>query len=403
MSKRIVIIGTGFAGLFAALAAARLRDMEGVSPDALEILVLSREPVLTIRPRLYERLPGDMKADLDALFAATDVRFRQGEVTGIDPAGQSVTLRTASTDAEILAYDRLVLAAGSQVAHPPIPGLADFAFNNDQRATADRLWRHVQSLGDRPASAARDTVVIAGGGFTGIETAAEFPQRLREALGAETNPRVIIVERADAIGPDLGPNPRPVIEEALDALGVERRLGVAVSAIDAHGVTLSDGERIASETVVWTGGIRPTPLNADIASGKDALGRLLVDADLRVPDAPAVFAAGDAASAATDGDGNRTLMSCQHAMPLGRVAGHNAAADLLGLPTMAYEQPIYRTCLDLGPWGAVVTQGWDRQIVLSGAEAKAMKTQINSVWIYPPAADRAAAFAAAEPGTYVTV
>lgn len=403
MSKRIIIIGTGFAGMFAALAAARLRDIEGASPKALEILVLSREPVLTIRPRLYERLPGEMKADLDALFAATDVCFRQGEAIGIDPSAQSVALRTASGDTERLSYDRLVLAAGSQVAHPPIPGLADFAFNNDQRDSADKLWRHVHSLADRPASAPRDTVVIAGGGFTGIETAAEFPQRLRDVLGPEASPRVIIVERADTIGPDLGPNPRPVIEEALDALDIERRLGVAVSAIDTQGVTLSNGERIDSATVVWTGGIRPTPLNADIASAKDALGRLLVDADLRVPDVPTIFAAGDAASAAADGDGNRTLMSCQHAMPLGRVAGHNAAADLLGLPTMAYEQPVYGTCLDLGPWGAVITQGWDRQVVLSGAEAKTMKTQINSVWIYPPAADRATAFAAAEPGTYATV
>ena len=266
MSRHLVIIGTGFAGMFAALAAARLRDMEGVSPEELEILVLSREPVLTVRPRLYERLPGEMKADLDALFAATDVRFRQGEVTGIDAAGQSVGFRTPSGDIEKLPFDRLVLAAGSQVAHPPIPGLAEFAFNNDQRDSADRLWRHVHSLADCPASAMRDTVVIAGGGFTGIETAAEFPHRLREVLGAEATPRVVIVERGEAIGPDLGPNPRPVIEEALDALGVERRLGVAVSAIDAHGVTLDNGERIDSATVVWTGGLRPTPLNADIAS-----------------------------------------------------------------------------------------------------------------------------------------
>jgi NADH dehydrogenase len=403
MRKRIVIIGTGFAGTYAALAAARLRDMQGVGEEALEILIVSREPVLTVRPRLYERMPDDMKADLDALFAVTGIGFVQGEVSGIDPAGQSIALRTAAGEEQRLSYDRLVLAAGSQAAHPPIPGLADFAFSNDQRAAADTLWRHVRSLADRPASIERDTVVIAGGGFTGIETAAEFPHWLREVLGPDASTRVVIVERAGEIGPDLGPGPRPVIEQALDALGVERRLGVAVAAIDAHGVTLDNGERIESATVVWTGGIRPTPLNADIPSDQDALGRLLVDADLRVPGAPAIFAAGDTANAATDGEGNRTLMSCQHAMPLGRVAGNNAAADLLGLPTTAYEQPVYGTCLDLGSWGAVVTQGWDRQVVLSGAEAKALKIQINSVWIYPPKAERAAAFAAAEPGTYATV
>ncbi|MBU3078105.1 NAD(P)/FAD-dependent oxidoreductase [Sphingomonas quercus] len=402
MSQRIVIVGSGFAGLYAALAAARLRDCHGVADEALDIVVVSPEPVLTVRPRLYERLPGDMKADLSALFDETGIGFLAGEVTRIDAAAQAIMVHTESGE-ERLGYDRLVLAAGSRAAHPPIPGLAEHAFSNDQRDTADRLWRHVQSLAGRPASEARDTVIIAGGGFTGIETAAEFPHWLREALGAEARPRVIIVERADTIGPDLGPGPRPVIEEALDMLGIERRLGHAVAAIDADGVVLDNGERIYSATVVWTGGLRATPLNADIAAPKDALGRLIVDSGLRVPGVAAIFAAGDTANAATDEAGNRTLMSCQHAMPLGRIAGHNAAAELLGLPTMIYEQPVYGTCLDLGPWGAVVTQGWERQVVLAGAEAKALKTQINSVWIYPPAAERTAAFAAAEPGTYATV
>ena len=107
--------------------------------------------------------------------------------------------------------------------------------------------------------------------------------------------------------------------------------------------------------------------------------------------------AGDVAYAATDELGNFAAMSCQHAIALGRYAGNNVAADLIGVAPMAYSQPKYVTCLDLGAWGAVYTEGWDRQLKLVGQEAKELKQQINSVWIYPPAADRKVALAAADP------
>ncbi len=95
-------------------------------------------------------------------------------------------------------------------------------------------------------------------------------------------------------------------------------------------------------------------------------------------------------------------MSCQHAQSLGRVAGHNAAAELVGLPLHPYSQPRYVTCLDIGPWGALFTEGWDRQVHLTRETGKAMKRQINTTWIYPPPADRKAAFAVANPD-FVTV
>ena len=89
-------------------------------------------------------------------------------------------------------------------------------------------------------------------------------------------------------------------------------------------------------------------------------------------------------------------MSCQHANRLGAAAGHNAAADLLGVALEPYQQKNYVTCLDLGPTDAVFTRGWDAQVELSGDKAKAMKREINTQWIYPPKANREAAFKAAE-------
>ena len=86
----------------------------------------------------------------------------------------------------------------------------------------------------------------------------------------------------------------------------------------------------------------------------------------------------------------------------GRSAGDNAVADLLGQPLRPYSQPGYVTCLDLGSWGAVLTQGWDRQVLMTGAEAKAIKRQINEALIYPPTS-RAAALVAADPALELSV
>jgi NADH dehydrogenase len=280
---------------------------------------------------------------------------------------------------------------------PLIPGLAEYAFSVDQLDDAIALDRHLHSLADRPASRTRDTVVVAGGGFTGIEVATEMPARLCAIFGKNAEPRVVIVERGDAIAPDMGAEPRPIIEDALREMGVQTRLGAAVAALDGSGVTLTDGARIESATVIWAAGMRAAPLTAQIPGERDNFGRLLVDRELRVPSVPGVFATGDAARAACDDMGNYALMSCQHATRMGAFAGHNAAAELLGAPTKPYHQEAYVTCLDLGPAGAIFTRGWDRKVEMVGAKAKKTKHEINTEWIYPPRPERAAVLASADP------
>ena len=158
----------------------------------------------------------------------------------------------------------------------------------------------------------------------------------------------MIVERNELIAAQTGDNPRPVIAKAIRDAGVETILGVGVTAVDEGGVTLSNGERIESATVIWTAGMRASPLTAQIPAPRDNLGRLIVDPDLRVPGVKNVFATGDTAKVAADDLGNVAPMTCQFAIRLGAFAGHNAAADLLGLPTEAYHQKTYVVCLDLG-------------------------------------------------------
>jgi len=394
---RLLIIGAGFAGMYAALSSARLRDVHGASPDDLEIALIAPEPTLVIRPRLYEPKPETLTAPLLDVLKAIDVDYIQGSAETIDTKAQMVQVATPKGTRKTLSYDRLVVASGSRLFRPNIPGLAEHGFSVDSLDDAIALDRHLHGLADRPAANGRDTVVVAGGGFTGIEAATELPARLRDIFGKDSRTRVIIVERNGAIAPDMGEGPRPLIEDALRKLGVETRLGAGVTSLDKSGVTLSTGEHIETGTVVWAAGIRAAPLTAQIPAERDNFGRLLVDRDLRVPAVAGVFATGDAARAACDDEGNYALMSCQHATRMGAFAGNNAAAELLGVPTRPYHQKAYVTCLDLGEAGALFTRGWERKVEMVGDVAKKTKQEINTVWIYPPKAERAAALASADP------
>jgi NADH dehydrogenase len=392
---KLVIIGAGFAGMYAALSAARLRDIKGATAEELEIVLISPEPALVVRPRLYEPKPETLTAPLLDVLTAIDVTFVRGTAEAIDTGKRIVVVNDGQK--KDITYDRLIVATGSRLFRPDVPGLAEHGFSIDSLPEAVALDRHLKALANRPVSDARNTVVVAGGGFTGIEAATEMPARLREIFGEDTRTRVIIVDRNQAIAPDMGAGPRPVIEAALRELNIETRLGAGVASMDETSVTLSNGERIEAATVVWAAGMRAAPLTAQIAGERDNLGRLVVDRELHVVGVPGVFATGDAAKAHCDDDGNYALMSCQHATRMGAFAGNNAAAELLGEALSPYHQKAYVTCLDLGEAGALFTRGWNRKIEHVGADAKKIKQEINSVWIYPPKPVRAAALASANP------
>ncbi len=395
MKQQILILGAGFGGLWSALSAARLLDKHDRAD--VEISVLAPQAELRIRPRFYEPDAHRLVAPIGELFDAVGVKFIKGTAETIDVQQKCVGYIDTSGIKQVRSYDKLVLATGSRLAMPNAQGVAEYAFDVDQIEQAVRLENHLKSLAGLPESKARNTVVIAGGGFTGIETATEMPARLRAVLGDHADIEVIIVDRSEKIGASMGAEISKPITEASDELGVKWRLKSSVVAVDENGVTLDDGQRIEAKTVVWTTGVRASSLTEQIPGERDSLGRLHVDSHLKVIGQQDIFATGDVAYAATDDLGNHALMTCQHAIVLGRHAGNNVAAQMLGVDPTSYSQPKYVTCLDLGGWGAVYTEGWDRQVKLTRQEGKSLKTQINTVWIYPPAADRDAAWAAADP------
>ncbi|MBJ2096147.1 NAD(P)/FAD-dependent oxidoreductase [Serratia ureilytica] len=396
MTQKIVIAGSGFAGFWAAVSAMRAITLAGKHDD-IEVLMVSPTPTVTIRPRLYEAVLDNMNPDISAQLTAVGARHLAGTVERIDAAAKMLRVAPAVGEPLELAYDRLVWATGSRLSVPAVPGFAEYGFNVDTLESAQRLGAHIKALAAKPSTPARNTAVVVGAGLTGLESAAEMPQRLRDALGQNENVRVVIVDSAPEVGAGMGAEPGTVIRQALAECGVEARAGLRVSAIYAEGVMLSNGERIAANTVILAAGVRAHPLTEQIPGERDANGRVIGDAFLRAPAAAGIFVTGDTVKAATDDLGNHNLMTCQHAMSLGRVAGHNAAAELAGLPTHPYSQPKYVTCLDLGPWGALYTEGWQRQVRFTRQEGKKIKQEINTQWIYPPAADREALFAVANP------
>jgi NADH dehydrogenase len=392
---RIVVLGAGFAGLWAAIGAARQRDEIGAAGRDIDIRVIDRNPYHNIRVRNYEVDLSEVALPLAQLLDPIGVSHGIGEVEAIDPARRVISLVTRSGE-EMLSYDRLVLALGSEVMRPDIPGLADHAFDVDTYAAALRLEDHLTLLGRSAPSPGRSTVVVVGAGFTGIEVAAEMPDRLARA-GVTGSHRIILVDPNPTVGATIGAHARPVIETALSSLEIETRLGVRVVSVEAAGMHLSSGEFIPTKTVIWCAGMRASPLAASFPGARDRLGRLLVDPFMRVADLPGLFAAGDVASSVVDGL-HPTVMSCQFARPMGRFAGHNVVADLVGQPMLPLRVDWYVTVLDLGNWGALYTEGWDREVRTIGQVAKATKQTINRKRIYPPlTGSKQDLFAAAAP------
>lgn len=384
--SEILVIGGGFAGLWAALGAVRKRDELGIDPGEMRVRLVNRDPWHVIRVRTYEPDLSDVRVDLGAVLRTAGIDLVLGSVEDLDAAARRVTIDGAR-GRETLSFDGLVLAAGSAV---PKPSMASDSHDVDTYDGGAALNAHVAGLSDHPA---RATAVVIGAGLTGIEAACELPDKMRAAGIA--SPRVILVDRNAHIGSDMGDEAMAVIATALDALGIETRTGVDVAGVTADGVRLASGETIAAATVVWTAGMRASGLAGALGTPLDPLGRLLVDPFMRIEGMEAIYAAGDIASSEV-APGHSSVMSCQHGRPMGRFAGHNVVAELAGHDRCALEIPNYVTCLDLGPWGAVYTQGWDRKVVMSGAEAKQTKQTINRVRIYPPrGADRAGLLAEA--------
>jgi len=244
--------------------------------------------MLEIRPRLYEAKPETLAVDMLPHLRKLDIGFVRDAATRLDAAAKTVTLAGGNR----LTYDRLVVATGSRMRRPPVPG-AEAAFSVDTQAEAVAFDKRLAEIA---RDVAAPTIAVVGAGFTGIELALELRDRLQAhgADGAAERARIVLIDRADVIGPELGPGPRPEIEAALAAAKIELRLGATVSALATDRIGFADDTVLAADAVVLATGMAAAPFAAQVPGERDRLGRVLVDAALKAPAALDIFVAGDA-------------------------------------------------------------------------------------------------------------
>jgi NADH dehydrogenase len=271
--------------------------------------------------------------------------FVLGSVRSLDAERRLVTVESDAGDIEI-AYADLVIALGAVARMPDLPGLRQHALGLKDLVDAIRLRNHVLrqiELADAiPETAARRlTFVLAGAGFAGVEAVAELNELVSDALTRHprldgVTPRWVLVEGGPRILRQTPEKLAAFAAKRLGRRGVEILTETTLTAVDAVGVTLSDGRRIGTETVVWTAGVRANPLLAQLGLPLDRDGRVAVDETLRVVGSSRIWALGDCAAvpnASTPGETDPA--TCQHALRQAR----RLARNLRGTPR-AYS---YRT------------------------------------------------------------
>jgi NADH dehydrogenase len=375
---RIVIVGGGFAGFHAARALTKVLPRTA----GIEIVLVNRTDYFLYLPLLPEVAaavidPRRVTVSLPATLPG--VRLALGDVTSVSVDDHKVTYTDAEGGTHVLAYDRLIVAAGSVNKLLPIPGIAEHAhgFRNVAEALylRDHIIRQVELAAltdDQAERDARCTFVVVGAGYTGTEVAAQGPlfteavARRHEEL-RDQRMRWLLLDKAPKVLPELQKRLSSAADRGLRRRNVEVLTGTTVDEATMEGVRLDNGEFVATRTLAWCVGVRPDPL-VEQAGVPTAKGRLVVDPTLVVPGYPDVFACGDAAAVPDlTRPGEVTAMTAQHAARQGTLAGHNVAASLGFGTAKRYKHHDLGFVVDLGGWQAAANP---LHIPLSGLPAK---------------------------------
>jgi NADH:ubiquinone reductase (H+-translocating) len=351
--RRIVVLGAGYTGVMAAVSLAgrtRRRDDVGIT-------VVNATERFTERLRLHQTASGQELADLRIPDLLDGVEFVCGWVTGVDVAARTVRV----DDERVLEYDTLVYALGGVTDTAAVPGADEHAFTLDSRHDAELLARRLPEA---------TTVAVCGSGLTGVEAAAEI---------AERHPHLdVVLLGRDEPGAAMGAKAKSYLDGVLARLGVRVRSGVEIAKVLPDAVTLVGGETVDADVVLWTSGVRISPLAPGLEV--DERGRIVTDPALRSVSHPNVYAVGVAA-AVRQGYG---LLhgTCQSGMPTGVHAAVSIARELKGKAPKPFRFGYYHTPVSLGRGDAVVQftkpDGRPRKIALTGRRAVWYKETVSS-------------------------
>jgi NADH dehydrogenase len=391
--SRVVVVGGGFAGVYAARTLERL-----LPPTVADITMVSATDHLCYSPLLPEVAAGRLEPRRIAVplrSVLRRARILQGVVDDVDVDTRTVRLQCGTAEPLLLPWDRLVLATGSVTRALPIPGVAQYSFGLKTVREAQELHDHVlrqleaaDATTDSVERRARLTFVAVGAGYTGTETAAQL-QRMTSAQ-LPNFPRLsardltwYLVDLAEQVLPELGPRLGRAALRVIGARGMHVRLGTTVSRMTADSVSLTDGTEIPAHTVIWTVGVTPPSLVQSLGFPVSR-GRLRVDSALVLRDG--VWAAGDTAATRDpfNSAGADYPPTAQHAQRQGVVLGHNVAASLGCGRERRYRHRDLGLVADLGGRDAVARP---LGVPLSGLSAKVV-TKAYHLYALPAAGNR---------------
>jgi NADH dehydrogenase len=338
---RILILGGGFGGLYAAMQLDKT-----LARDAnIEITLINRENFFLFTPMLHEVAASDL--DLTHIVNPVQkllrrVKFFAGQVEAIDLSDKRVVVSHGfDHHHHDLFYDQLIVALGSITNFFNLPGLQERALTmkslGDAITLRNRLIALLEEANSECCAPLREpllTVVVAGGGFAGVETIAAVNDFVRHALRfypncPEQHVHMVLVHPGPVILPELGEKLGAYAQNKLAERKVDIRVNTKVTGISERGIELHDGTVITGNTLVWTAGTSPNPLVDTLPCQKER-GRLLVNEYLEVPEWPGVWALGDCAVIPDLKTGKAFPPTAQHALREGKVLAHNVAAAVRG-------------------------------------------------------------------------
>jgi NADH dehydrogenase len=362
---QVVIAGGGFGGFYAARALERL-----LPAQSARVTLVNDANFMLYTPLL----PGAAGGTLDPRHVVVSLRSQLrrtelviGRVTGADPSRATVGVQRIDGEHLDLDYDQLIVALGSVSRTLPIPGLAEHAIGLKSLSDATALRNQVlscldiaESVEDPAMRAEYLGFVFVGAGYAGVEGLADLQDFAVQAI--ELYPRCraqgmrwVLVEARERIMQEVPRSLSEFAERELRGRGIEVRTNTTLLELNARAATLSGGESIAARTVVWTAGVKPSPVVAQLGLPLDREGRVLVDASMRVQEpsqaagaahallraGTGVWAIGDCA-AVPDASmpGQPCPPTAQHAIRQGRLVARNVASTLAGGSTRPFR---YRT------------------------------------------------------------
>jgi len=349
---RAVIVGAGFAGLWAAKALAGAE---------IDVLLLDRNNYHTFVPLLYQVAAGELEAEQIAypvraiVRRRPNIRFVMAEVVDVDLESKRVITRE-----DRVPYDYLILAGGSVTNYFGLQSVAERAWTMKDLSEAVALRSQVLHLFER-ASREDDperrrsllTFVIVGGGPTGVEFAATLAELIWQVLVKDypeisfDEARVILLEAMPTLLPGLDPRLSEYAKRVLEQKGVEVRLQAMVTGATDREVLLKDGEPIAAETLVWTAGVRANALADRLPVAKGRGGRLVVTPELHLPEHPEVYVAGDMAYL-EDESGRPIPQVAPAAIQEGEHAARNILRAISGEPLLPFRYRDMGTMVTIG-------------------------------------------------------